>query len=175
MTTISGCAAFNTSSCLRTPAATSVSPAPRVRTISNPTTGLPFNNAAERCSAVVSLTVATWSSRMRRPSPSVTSMRASSSADFTVAIVRTDCSAPPTSVRPPDASCCVMRSWREMSAAVAFRPCSRSGSSSTRTSRVTPPTRATEPTPRTLSSCLVTVSSTNQLSASSSMRLDAIV
>ena len=55
--------------------------------------------------------------------------------------MRTDCSAPPTSVRPPDASCCTWRSWREMSAAVAFSACSRAGSSSTRTSRVTPPTR----------------------------------
>ena len=102
-------------------------------------------------------------------------MRASSSADCTVAMVRTDCSAPPRSVRPPEASCCTWRSWREMSAAVAFSACSCSGSSSTRTSRVTPPTRATAPTPRTPSMALVTVLSTNQLKASSSMRLEATV
>jgi hypothetical protein len=40
---------------------------------------------------------------------------------------------------------------------------------------VTPPTRDTAPTPRTLSMALVTVLSTNQLSASSSMRLEATV
>ena len=58
-----------------------------------------------------------------------------------------------------------------MSAADAFSACRSKGSSSTRTSRVTPPTRATAPTPRTLSIVLVTVLSTNQLSASSSMRV----
>ena len=45
------------------------------------------------------------------------SMAASSSADDTVPIVRTDCSTPPMSARPPDASCWICRSWREMSAA----------------------------------------------------------
>ena len=60
-----------------------------------------------RVSATVSCTVATWSRRTWRPSLNVTTIAASSSADCTVAIVRTDCSAPPTSVRPPAASCCV--------------------------------------------------------------------
>ena len=104
-----------------------------------------------------------------------TSSAASSSADWTVAMVRTDCSAPPRSARPPEASCCTWRSWREMSAAVAFSACSFNGSSSTRTSRVTPPTRATAPTPRTPSMALVTVLSTNQLRASSSILVEATV
>ena len=159
---------FSTSA--RTPAATSTSPAPRVRVISNPTTGLPLSSAVERFSATVSLTLATWFRRTWRPSLSAMSRRPNSSADCTVAMVRTDCSPPPTSVRPPEASCCTWRSWREMSAAVALRACKRAGSSSTLTSRVAPPTRDTAPTPRTLSICLVTVLSTNQLSASSSMR-----
>ena len=175
VTVISGCAAFSVSSAARTPAATSISPAPRLRVISKPTTGWPLSSAAERFSATVSITFATWSRRMRRPSPSAISMRASSSAERTVAMVRTDCSAPPTSVRPPEASCWIWRSWREMSAAVAFSACSFSGSSSTRTSRVTPPTRATAPTPRTPSMALVTLLSTNQLRASSSMRSEATV
>ena len=112
---------------------------------------------------------------MLRPSGSPICMPASSPADCTVPMVRTDCSAPPRSVRPPAASRCVWRSWREMSAAVAFSACRRSGSSSTRTSRVTPPTRDTAPTPLTLSSAFVTWLSTNHDSASSSMRLDATV
>ena len=112
---------------------------------------------------------------MRRPSLSAISICASSAADCTVAIVRTDCSAPPTSVRPPDDSRCVWRSCREMSAAVALSASRRAGSSSTRTSRVAPPTRVTAPTPRTASSARVTVSSTNHDSASSSIRLDATV
>jgi multidrug efflux pump subunit AcrB len=93
----------------------------------------------------------------------------------TVAMVRTLCSAPPRSVRPPGASCCTARSWRETSLAVRFSASSRAGSSSTRTSRVAPPTRETAPTPRTASIALVTVLSTNQDSASSSMRLEATV
>ena len=44
-----------------------------------------------------------------------------------------------------------------------------------RISRVTPPTRATAPTPRTLSSALLIVLSTNHDSASSSMRVEAMV
>ncbi len=112
---------------------------------------------------------------MRRPSPRLISICASSAAVCTVAIVRTDCSAPPTSVRPPELSRWVWRSWREMSAAVAWSASRRAGSSSTRTSRVAPPTRVTAPTPRTASSVRVTVSSTNQDSASSSNRLDATV
>ena len=103
------------------------------------------------------------------------SIRASSSADCTVASVRTDCSAPPTSARPPEASCCIWRSWREMSAAVALSASIGAGSSSTRTSRSTPPTRLTAPTPRTESRRLPTVLSTNHDSASSSIRVEATV
>jgi hypothetical protein len=62
-----------------------------------------------------------------------------------------------------------------MSATVALSASRRSGSTSTRTSRETPPTRATAPTPRTVSSALATSFSTNQDSASSSIRLEATV
>jgi hypothetical protein len=99
----------------------------------------------------------------------------SSCAEATVAIVRTDCSAPPTSMRPPEASCCTWRSSREISAAVTPSASSLAGSSSTRTSRVTPPTRDTPPTPRTASSVFVTWLSMNHDSASSSRRVDATV
>ena len=144
MTVMSGCAAFSSSSAARMRSATSTSPAPLARTISKPTTGLPFRKAPLRFSASVSLTVA---------------------------MVRTDCSAPPSVARPPGASCCTCLSWRDTSAAVAPRASRRAGSSSTCSSRVTPPTRATEPTPRTDSRRLATWLSTNQLSASSSMLL----
>jgi hypothetical protein len=79
------------------------------------------------------------------------------------------------SARPPEASPCTWRNWRETSAAVMPNASMRSGSSSTRTSRSTPPTRATAPTPRTASMRRVTVLSTNQDRASSSMRLEATV
>jgi len=175
VTVMSGRSAASRATVARTPSATAVSPAPRERTISKPTTGWPFSSAVLRCSATVSPTVATWSRRMRLPSLSAISMRASSAALCTVAMVRTLCSMPPTVARPPEASCCTARSWREMSAAVAFSASSLAGSSSTRTSRATPPTRATEPTPRTASMALVMSLSTNQDSASSSMRLDETV
>jgi hypothetical protein len=175
VTTRSGRSCFNFSSAARTASATSTSPAPRLRVISKPITGLPLSSAAERCSATVSLTVASASSRRRRPSASEISMAPISAADCTVAMVRTDCSMPPTSARPPEASCWIWRNWRETSDAVARSACRRSGSSSTRISRVTPPTRATAPTPRTLSRVLATLLSTNQESASSSIRADSMV
>ena len=171
----SGCARRRRSISARTPCATSTSPDFSARTTSKPTTGRPSSSAALRGSATVSLTVATWSSRMRRPSLSGISSAASSGADCTVAMVRTDCSAPPMSARPPAASCCTWRSRRETSAAVAFSDSRRAGSSSTRTSRTAPPTREIAPTPRTLSSERATVLSTNQLRASSSMRSEATV
>jgi hypothetical protein len=170
-----GVAAASSASLLSTPSATSSSLAPRLRVISKPTTCLPSSSAAERCSVTVSLTLAAWSRRMRRPSDSAISICPSSPALFTVATVRTACSAPPTSARPPEASCCTSRSWREMSAAVAPSASMRAGSSSTRTSRVTPPTRATLPTPGTEMSALATVLSTYQDRASSSMRSEATV
>jgi hypothetical protein len=123
-----------------TAASTSTSLAPRLRVISKPTTGLPFSSAALRRSATVSVTVATWSSRTRRPS-AAGSPAGQLAADCTVAMVRTACSARPRSVRPPAASCCTWRSWRDTSAAVAPSASRRAGSSATCTSRVTPPTR----------------------------------
>jgi hypothetical protein len=60
---------------------------------------LPLSSAVERCSATVSVTLATWSRRMR---PAVAE-RDLHGAEFlgraTVAMVRTDCSAPPMSER----------------------------------------------------------------------------
>ena len=53
---MSGCAALSLASAARTPSVTSISLAPRERTISKPTTGLPSSSAAERLSATVSLT-----------------------------------------------------------------------------------------------------------------------
>ena len=102
------------------------------------------------------------------------SSAASSPAVCTVASVRTGCSAPPRSARPPALSICTWRSWRDTSAAVAPSAWSLSGSSATRTSRITPPTRLTAPTPGTASRRRVSVSSTNHDSASSSMRLEAM-
>ena len=101
--------------------------------------------------------------------------RAESDADHAVAIVRTDCSASPTSVRPPEASCCTWRNWREISAAVAGNASSLSGSSSTRICRSTPPTRLTAPTPLTPSMAFETLLSTNHDSATSSILFEAMV
>ena len=168
VSTTSGCWTLSSTSACCTAAPTATSLSPRLRDTSKPTTVLPLSKAAERCSAVVSLTVATWSSRMRRPLLKASCNWLNSCADFTVASVRTGCSPPPTSVRPPALSSCTWRNWREISAAVAPSACNLSGSSAMRTSRVTPPTRVTAPTPRTASSARVTSLSTNQDRASSS-------
>ncbi len=166
----SGCCAFISASAFCTAAPTTTSLSPLLRDTSKPTTGLPFSRAAERGSAMVSVTVATSSSRMRRPSGKGSSSRPSSSAELTVASVRIGCSPPPISARPPAASVCTFRNWREISAAVVPSACNRPGSSVTCTSRVTPPTRLTAPTPRTVSSLRVMSLSTNQDKASLSMR-----
>ena len=158
-----------------TAAPTSTSLAPLLRATSKPTTGLPLSSARARGSAMVSVTVATWSSRRWRPSERARVRPASSWAVCTVASVRTGCSLPPRSVRPPALSVCTSRSWRDTSAAVAPSACSLSGSSATCTCRSTPPTRFTAPTPGTVSSFLATSLSTNHDSASSSMRGEATV
>ena len=170
LSVMSGRCADSAATALRTPRLTSSSPAPLVRSTSKPTTIWPSCRASERASAVVSSTRATWSSRMCRPSASGMSSRASSPAVLTVAIVRTDCSAPPTSPRPPGASCCTSRSRRDTSMAATLSAAICAASSSTRISRFTPPTRLTPPTPGTPSRRLVTVSSTNQLTSCRSRR-----
>ncbi len=170
----SGCSATSWSSARCTPAPTSTSLAPRLRETSKPITGLPSSRAPVRGSATVSVTVAIRSRRTWPPPDSGMSSAAISCAVRTVAMVRTGCSAPPRSVRPPALSVCTRRSWRETSAAVAPRACRRSGSMATRTSRCTPPTRPTAPTPGTARRRRVRVSSTNQDSAWSSMRSDAM-
>ena len=96
------------------------------------------------------------------------SSAASSAAVLTVAMVRTDCSAPLTSPRPPGASRCTLRNWRETSTAATFSAAMRASSSSTRTSRYTPPTRLMAPRPGTLRRRLATELSTNQLTSWSS-------
>ena len=163
-----GCAACISATAARAPCATSNSPAPLVRKTSKPTTVLPFIVASERGSLTVSLTLATWPKRTLRPSAKGISRSARSSAVCTVAMVRTDCSAPPTSPRPPGASCCTDLSRRETSSADTRKAAIWSGCNSTRTSRLTPPTRLTAPTPRTSRSRLEAVLSTNQLTASAS-------
>ncbi len=171
----SGFLAFKSASAFCTAAPTSTSLAPLLRVISKPTTDLPFSVAKLRCSATVSFTLAISSRRTRLPLLRVSSSRDNSSTVATVAKVRMGCSEPPRSARPPALSVCTCLSWREISAAVAPRLCSLSGSSATCTSRVAPPTRATEPTPRTPSRARDIVLSTNQLRASSSMLPERMV
>ena len=175
LSTMSGCVTLSCSSAARTPRPTSTSLEPLAREISNPTTGTPLSSAAERCSAVVSCTSAICPSRTLRLapllSPKFNSSAASSAADLTVASVRTGCSLLPSSARPPAVSICTCRNCCDTAAALTPSACILALFSAIRTSRVTPPTRLTEPTPRTASKLRVSVSSTNQLSASSSSAL----
>ena len=168
---ISGWVTLSCSSAARTPRPTSISLDPLAREISNPTTGTPLSKAAERCSAIVSCTSAIWPSLALRPSPKLSSSAASSAADLTEASVRTGCSLLPRSARPPAVSICTCRNCCDTAAALTPSDCILALSNATRISRVTPPTRVTEPTPRTASKSRVSVSSTNQLSASSSSAL----
>ena len=170
---MSGCSAFSVSSAARTPSPTSTSPAPRAARDLEADHRLAVE---QRGRALLGDRVADVRDLVEPDAPAVATARSPSRParrpTARCAIVRTDCSAPPTSVRPPDASCCIWRSWREMSAAVAFSASRRAGSSSTRTSRVDaadarrPRRRRAPPA----GSC-VTVLSTNQDSASSSMRV----
>ena len=169
VSSMSGCCSLSSSRAFCTAAPTATSLSPRLRTTSKPITGTPSSRAAERGSATVSLTRATSLRRMRRPSASESSINATSAALRTVPRVRTGCSDTPRSVRPPAASVCTMRNWRDTSATVAPSACNLSGSMATSTSRFTPPTRFTAPTPRTEISLRAISWSTNQLSASSSI------
>ena len=166
---ISGRASLISASAARTPRPASTSLAPLLRAISKPTTRTPFSRALERGSAIVSDTVAIWSSRTWRVPSSASSMAAISAADLTVAKVRTGCSLVPSSARPPAVSICTERNWRDTVAALMPSDCIFALSRVIRTSRFTPPTRLTEPTPGTASRRRVSVSSTNHESASSSM------
>ena len=76
------------------------------------------SKAAERRSPTVSVTDLIQADAA--PSDEAISMLPSSSAVAHRGRLRTDCSMPPISDLPPDASCW-MRNWREISAAVAFR------------------------------------------------------
>ena len=160
----------------RTPSATSTSPAPRLRTISKPTTGLPLSSAAERCSATVSLTggelveahAAAVGERDVHPPPVPRPTAPWRSCAPTARRRRHRRGRPRLPAGSAAAGARCRPPWR----CSASR---RAGSSSTRISRSTPPTRATAPTPRTLSMRLVTVLSTNHDSASSSMRVEATV
>ena len=166
---MSGRVSLSSSSAARTPRPASTSLEPLLREISNPTTGTPLSNAAERGSETVSCTLAIWSSRMLRPLPRLNSMAAISAADLTVASVRTGCSLLPRSARPPAVSSCTSRNWRDTAAALTPSACILALLSAMRISRLTPPTRLTDPTPGTASRRRVSVSSTNQLRPSSSM------
>ena len=166
---MSGWAARNSARAFCTAAPTSISLAPRLRETSKPTTGWPLSRAAERGSATVSCTWATWSKRMRRPSAKVNDMRDKVWASVTVPRVRTGCSPPATSVRPPELSDCICLSWREISAALAPSACRRCGSKAMWICRSTPPTRLTAPTPRTASNLRAIWLSTNHDKASASI------
>ena len=104
-------------------------------------TCLPSSSASWRRSAAWSRTSAIVSRRIVRPSGSTIGSAASSCGDAIVPVVRTLCSSPPTRASPPGYSAWMRRSWRDTSLAVAPSEAMRSGSRSTRISRVTPPTR----------------------------------
>ena len=110
VSSMSGCCTRSSASAFCTAAPTAISLSPLLRAISKPTTRWPLSSADDRASALVSLTVATWSSRMCRPSDSASCSKPSSCAERTVASVRTGCSEPPRSVRPPALSICTRRS-----------------------------------------------------------------
>ena len=151
VSSMSGCAALAARRApARTPSPTSTSLAPRLRATSKPTTGLPSSSAAARGSATVSLTLR----HLVEPDAAAVRQRDLHARQLVRPTARWRACAPTARRRRrrcgrPTLSCCTWRSWREMSAAVAPSACSRAGSSSTRTSRVTPPTRVTAPTPRT--------------------------
>ena len=171
----SGCLAFNSASAFCTPAPTSISLASLLRLTSKPTTDLPFKSATLRGSATVSETFATSSKRTRRPLLRLNSMADNSATVPTVAKVRMGCSLPPKSARPPAFSVCTIFSWRDISAAVVPKLCNLIGSKATCTSRFTPPTRDTAPTPRTPNKARAMVLSTYQLKASLSILLELMV
>ncbi len=75
------------------------------------------------------------------PSGSGISSAAISSAVLTAARVRMDWMPPPTSPRPPEASCWTCDNWRETSLLVTPKPLINTGSRLTCTSRLTPPSR----------------------------------
>jgi hypothetical protein len=151
----------------RTASPTFTSLDPSVRRTARPTTGWPSRVVACVGSAKASRTSAIVDSRTERPSGSAMGKAARSPAVLTVPSVRTDCSPPPRVVRPPGCSCWMRASCSESEAGLTPTPCTASARRSTRTSRVTPPTRRTAPTPGTPKSRLFTVSSMNQLSSSS--------
>ena len=160
---------------LACPVATSTSPAPRLspRDLEANHRLAIQQRRCERCSATVS--VDTLAHLVKANAAAV-----AQSADFhrgqlrppsaTVAMVRTDCSAPPSSARPP--GCFLLhlaQLARDFGGGGTQRQQSDAGSSSTRTSRLTPPTRPPRPRPSPPACFLLTWLSTNQDSASSSM------
>lgn len=85
-------------------------------------------NAAERCSAMVF----DGGDLIETNTPSVVQCDLNCSDFFsqpTFANTRMDCSAPPKSVRPPPASVCTCRNWRDTSAALTLSDCMRAASS----------------------------------------------
>ena len=118
---------------------------------------------------------AIWLRRTWRPSGRGMSSAAISSAVCTAARVRMDWIAPPRSARPPEASCCTCSNCREMSLLVTPKPLIKVGSRLTCTSRSTPPSRETSPTPLVASNSLVISLSTNHDKPCSSNLSEATV
>ena len=106
----SGCWVLSSCSAACTAAPTSISLAPLLRVISNPTTGTPLSKANARGSATVSLTEATSRRRKCPPLARPSSTSAKAPALVTVATVRMGCSLLARSVRPPALSLCTWRS-----------------------------------------------------------------
>jgi len=99
-----GCSLRSAAIARSTSASTLTSLAPLLREISKATTGLPLSSATARRSAVPSVMRAMSLSRTLLPSASGMRRRESSATLATVAMVRTACSPPPMSPRPPGTS-----------------------------------------------------------------------
>ena len=153
----------------RVRSATCRAPSPQARCTSKPITGLPSSSATCLTSAAWSRTSAMESRRTLRPSCSGMRSAARSCTLEMVPSVRTLCSCEPMRVSPPGSSTCVRRSWLDTSPAVTPSEAMRSGSRSTRTSRVAPPMRFTWPTPGTELISRITFRSTNHDSSVSLM------
>ena len=124
---------------------------------------------------MVSLTFATSSTRTLRPSPSGICKAAISATSLTAPNVRMDCTAPPISPRPPEASCWTRLIWFDTSLAVTPKPAMSAGSRSIWISRLTPPIRLTPPTPLVANNRFATSLSTNHDKSFSSILGEAIV
>src|SRR5574341_510448 len=150
---------------LLTPSATSTVLAPETLRTSNATARWPSMNAASRASSCVSSIRATCPKRTGMPPRTVTARLAKSSGFRTRPCTRTRFSLLPRSTRPAGTS-----SFSRLTAATTMsgetpRASMRSGCSSTWISRLSPPTRATLPTPGMFSIRRLTTSSASRVSS----------